>query len=66
MLDIAVSLTRKVLEKLAVECSAEPVAGKAAARLRGLTARACFAPLSSPDVGAVAFADASGGEGQVR
>lgn len=49
MLDITVSLTRKVIEKLAAECSADTAAGTAAARLRGLTATACFAPLSAPD-----------------
>ena len=63
MLDITVSLTRKVIEKLAAECSADPAAGRAAARLRGLTATACFAPLSAPD--GATCAD-GGGEGPVR
>lgn len=52
MLDIAVSLTRKVIEKLAGVCAADPAAGMAAARLRGLTATACFAPLSVLDAAA--------------
>lgn len=46
ILDVAVSLTRKTIEKLAAECSSDSTAGTAAARLRGLTATACFAPLS--------------------
>ncbi|CAM9399050.1 unnamed protein product, partial [Ectocarpus sp. 6 AP-2014] len=46
VLDIAVSLARKAIERLSRECSADPSVGKAAARLRGLTAAACFAPVS--------------------
>lgn len=64
MLDIAVSLTRKVIEKLAAECSVDPAAGTAAARLRGLTATACFVPLSVPDV--VDDGGDDGEEGPVR
>ncbi|CAB1099753.1 unnamed protein product [Ectocarpus sp. CCAP 1310/34] len=46
VLDIAVSLARKAIERLSRECSADPSVGKAAARLRGLTAAACFASVS--------------------
>ncbi|CAN0084557.1 unnamed protein product, partial [Scytosiphon promiscuus] len=47
VLDITVSLARKAIERLSRECfsSADPTIGKAAARLRGITATACLAPL---------------------
>lgn len=59
MLDIAVSMARKSIEKLAREYSAAPTVGKASVRLRSLTAVAGFLPLCP-------FGDDGGDQGPVR
>lgn len=62
VLDVAVSMARKSIEKLAREYSAVPTVAKAAVRLRSLTAAAGFLPLcpSGHDGGR------DGGQGPVR
>lgn len=61
VLDITVSLARKAVERLSRDffSSADPAVGKAAARLRGITATACLAPFFCPAAAATAAAAAA-------
>ena len=48
LLDLAISWARKSVDQLSRECLSDSTVGKAAARLRGLTATACFTHIHAP------------------